>query len=88
VRLLCKNGANPNCSSRSHLTPLHVLVFTAGESLMLSRENDVKALHFDFVRRLLALLLQHGLEPNARIGQRTQHVLQVNISTLKLSRKC
>ncbi|KAF4525904.1 hypothetical protein B566_EDAN013154 [Ephemera danica] len=69
VRLLCKNGANPNCSSRSHLTPLHVLVFTAGESLMLSRENDVKALHFDFVRRLLALLLQHGLEPNARIGQ-------------------
>jgi hypothetical protein len=52
-------------------------VFTAGESLMLSREDDIKALHFDFVRRLLALLLQHGLEPNARFSQRTQHVLQV-----------
>ena len=27
VRILLKYGANPNCSSRSNLTPLHVLNF-------------------------------------------------------------
>ena len=29
VRILLKYGANPNCSSRSNLTPLHVLNFAA-----------------------------------------------------------
>jgi hypothetical protein len=77
VRLLLMNGANPNCTSRSNLTPMHVLVFTAGESMMINREGEMKALHFDFVRRLLTLLLQHGLEPNVRVGQRPQYVLQV-----------
>ncbi|CAB3384699.1 Hypothetical predicted protein [Cloeon dipterum] len=76
VRLLLMNGANPNCTSRSNLTPMHVLVFTAGESMMINREGEMKALHFDFVRRLLTLLLQHGMEPNVRVGQRPQYVLQ------------
>ena len=40
VRILCKFGANPNCSSRSNLTPLHVLVFTASENISLAREEE------------------------------------------------
>ncbi|KAH8021875.1 hypothetical protein HPB51_018724 [Rhipicephalus microplus] len=40
VRLLCRYGANPNCKSRSNLTPMHVLVFTASEYITLNREDD------------------------------------------------
>lgn len=40
VRILCKYGANPNCSSRSNLTPLHVLIFTASENISLAREEE------------------------------------------------
>ena len=40
VRLLCKHGAHTNCSSRSNLTPLHVLVFTASENIALNREEE------------------------------------------------
>jgi hypothetical protein len=65
VRILCKYGANPNCSSRSNLTPLHVLNFTATENISLSRDED-KAQGFEFVRNLLTLLLHHGLDPNVR----------------------
>jgi len=74
VRLLCKYGANPNCSSRSNLTPLHVLVFTASEYITLNREVE-KANGLTFIRQLLVILLQHGLDPNVRFSQRTQHVL-------------
>ncbi|XP_076372462.1 uncharacterized protein LOC143257539 isoform X1 [Tachypleus tridentatus] len=74
VRLLCKYGANPNCTSRSNLTPLHVLVFTASEYITLNREED-KANAFAFIRQLLVVLLQHGLDPNVRFSQRTQHIL-------------
>lgn len=74
VRILCKFGANPNCSSRSNLTPLHVLNFTATENISLTREED-KAQGFEFVRNLLTLLLQHGLDPNVRFSQRSNHIL-------------
>lgn len=74
VRLLCRHGANPNCSSRSNLTPLHVLMFTASENTALSREAE-KAAAFTFIRQLLVILLQHGLDPNVRFSQRTPHIL-------------
>lgn len=67
MRILCKHGANPNCSSRSNLTPLHVLVFTASENIPLSREEE-KALNFEFIRNLLILLLQYGLDPNVGVN--------------------
>ena len=69
VRILCKFGANPNCSSRSNLTPLHILVFTACENISLAREDE-KDKGFEFVRDLLTLLLQHGLDPNVRFSNR------------------
>ena len=34
---------------------------------------SVKA--FAFIRQLLVILLQHGLDPNVRFSQRTQHIL-------------
>lgn len=74
VRLLCKHGAHTNCSSRSNLTPLHVLVFTASENIALNREEE-KSQAFAFIRQLLVILLQYGLDPNVRFSQRTQHIL-------------
>uniref|UniRef100_A0A131Y6H5 Alpha-latrotoxin n=2 Tax=Ixodes ricinus TaxID=34613 RepID=A0A131Y6H5_IXORI len=74
VRLLCRHGARPNCKTRSNLTPMHVLVFTAGEYITLNREGDKRSA-FAFIRQLLTVLLQHGLDPNARFSQRTQHIL-------------
>merc|ERR1711953_593723 len=74
VRILLKFGANPNCSSRSNLTPLHVLNFTATENISLTRDED-KAQGFEFVRNLLTLLLHHGLDPNVRFSERSNHVL-------------
>ena len=74
VRILCKYGANPNCTSRSNLTPLHVLNFAATENISLARDED-KAAGFEFVRNLLTLLLQHGLDPNVRFSQRSSHIL-------------
>ncbi|KAK6620571.1 hypothetical protein RUM43_010863 [Polyplax serrata] len=85
VRILCKHGANPNCSSRSNLTPLHVLVFTASENIPLSREEE-KALNFEFIRNLLILLLQYGLDPNVGVSQRTPHILQSIVEMVKNTR--
>lgn len=53
---------------------MHVLVFTAGEYVTLNREGDKRSA-FSFIRQLLTVLLQHGLDPNARFSQRTQHIL-------------
>jgi len=74
VRILCKFGANPNCSSRSNLTPLHVLVFTGTENISLARIEE-KSEAFEFIRNLLTLLLQHGLDPNVRFSSRSHHIL-------------
>ena len=74
VRILCKYGANPNCANRSDLTPLHVLVFMASENIALNKENEKKQ-GFEFVRNLLTLLLQHGLDPNVQFSQRSSHIL-------------
>lgn len=74
VRILCKFGANPNCSSKSNLTPLHVLMFTGTENISLARVEE-KTEAFEFIRNLLTLLLQHGLDPNVRFSQRSHHIL-------------
>ncbi|KAG8296747.1 hypothetical protein J6590_050766 [Homalodisca vitripennis] len=84
VRILLKHGANPNCTSRSNLTPLHVLVFSASETMALGRDADQ---NMEFIRSLLVLLLQHGLDTNIRISQRTQHILQALLDMVHSSRQ-
>ncbi|KAG5882329.1 hypothetical protein JTB14_037614 [Gonioctena quinquepunctata] len=69
IRILLKNGANPNCSYRANLTPLHVLVFTVSENITLNCDIQ-KELNFEFIKNLLILLLTHGLDPNERRLQR------------------
>lgn len=74
VRILCKFGANPNCSYyRNTLTPLHVLVFSASEYMSLT--NCDKPAAFAFIRQVLTVLLQHKLDPNVDFSQRNQHIL-------------
>ncbi|EFA04132.1 ankyrin-3 [Tribolium castaneum] len=75
IRILLKEGANPNCSYRANLTPLHVLVFTVSENITLNCDVQ-KELNFEFIKNLLVLLLIHGLDPNVRVSMRTQHILQ------------
>lgn len=70
IRILLQHGANPNCSYRSNLTPLHVLIFTVSENLTLNCETQ-KQSNFDFIKNILLLLLQHGLDCNTY-----QHILQ------------
>lgn len=70
IRILLQHGANPNCSYRSNLTPLHVLIFTVSENLTLNCETQ-KQNNFDFIKNILLLLLQHGLDCNTY-----QHILQ------------
>jgi len=74
VRTLLKHGANPNCASRSNLTPLHVLMFAAGEYMGLTQSEE-KDSSFAFIRQLLVVMLQHGLEPNVKFSSRNQHIL-------------
>lgn len=70
IRILLQYNANPNCSYRSNLTPLHVLIFTVSENLTLNCETQ-KQNNFDFIKNILLLLLQHGLDI-----QTYQHILQ------------
>ncbi|CAL8108849.1 unnamed protein product [Orchesella dallaii] len=74
VRNLLKHGANPNCSSRTNLTPLHVLMFVAGGYMGLT-QSDEKDSSFSFIRQLLEVLLRHDLDPNVKFSSRTQHIL-------------
>ncbi|XP_039294369.1 ankyrin-1 [Nilaparvata lugens] len=85
VRILLKHGANPNCTSRSNLTPLHVLMFAASETLGLARCRAPQQ-NMDFIHSLLVLLLQHGLDPNIRFSQRAPHILLAVINMVKAAR--
>lgn len=87
IRILLKYGANPNCSYRANLTPLHVLVFTVSENITLSCAMQ-KKLNFDFIRNLLILLLTHGLDPNVRVSIKTQHILQSCMEMINNVRDC
>ena len=82
-----KYGANPNCSYRANLTPLHVLVFTVSENITLNCDIQ-KNLNFEFIKNLLILLLTHGLDPNVRVSNRTQHILQSCMDMIQNVRDC
>lgn len=82
-----KHGANPNCSYRSNLTPLHVLVFTVSENITLNCDVQKKQ-NFEFIKNLLILLLTHGLDPNVTISNRTQHILQSCMDMIQNVRDC
>ncbi|KAK9890546.1 hypothetical protein WA026_010622 [Henosepilachna vigintioctopunctata] len=87
IRILLKGGANPNCSYRRNLTPLHVLVFTASENMTLNCDEQ-KELNFEFIKNLLILLLTHGLDPTIGANRRTQHILQTCMNMIKNVRDC
>lgn len=87
IRILLKKGANPNCSYKLNLTPLHVLVFTISENITLNC-NIQKSLNFEFIKTLLVLLLTHGLDPNVRVSIRTQHILQSCMDMIQNVRDC
>lgn len=76
IRILLEYGANPNCSYRCNLTPLHVLIFTISENITLNCGAPEKKLNFEFIQNLLVLLLHHGLDCNVRVSVNTQHILQ------------
>ncbi|XP_053672962.1 ankyrin-3 isoform X2 [Anopheles nili] len=83
IRILLQNGANPNCSYRSNLTPLHVLIFTVSENFTLNCDIQKRA-NFDFIKNILLLLLQYGLDCNIT----SQHILQSVIDMIGNVRTC
>ncbi|XP_058459559.1 ankyrin-3 [Malaya genurostris] len=83
IRILLQNGANPNCSYRSNLTPLHVLIFTVSENFTLNCDTQKRA-NFDFIKNILILLLQYGLDCNIT----SQHILQSVIDMIVNVRSC
>lgn len=83
IRILLQNGANPNCSYRSNLTPLHVLIFTVSENFTLNCDTQKRA-NFDFIKNILILLLQYGLDCNIT----TQHILQSVVDMIANVRTC
>lgn len=83
IRILLQHGANPNCSYRANLTPLHVLVFTVSENFTLNCDAQ-KRTNFDFIKNILLLLLQHGLDCN----QTYQHILQAVMDMVQNVRTC
>ncbi|XP_037938904.1 ankyrin-3 [Teleopsis dalmanni] len=83
IRILLQYGANPNCSYRANLTPLHVLIFTLSENFTLNCDAQ-KRTNFDFIKNILLLLLQHGLDCN----QTYQHILQAVMDMVQNVRTC
>lgn len=86
-----QHGANPNCSYRSNLTPLHVLIFTVSENFTLNCDIQ-KRTNFDFIKNILILLLQHGLDCNITSQNTLQSVLDmlqnVRSLTIQLDMNC
>lgn len=78
-----QQGANPNCSYRANLTPLHVLIFTVSENFTLNCDTQ-KRNNFDFIKDILLLLLQHGLDYNKTY----QHILQSVMDMVQNVRTC
>lgn len=87
IRILLEHGANPNCSYRANLTPLHVLVFAVSENITLNCDVQ-KQINFEFIKNLLILLLTHGLDPNVKVSTRTQHILQSCMDMIQNVRDC
>ncbi|KAG5677798.1 hypothetical protein PVAND_007527 [Polypedilum vanderplanki] len=84
IRLLLQHGANPNCSYRSNLTPLHILIFTVSENFTVSVNCDIqKRANFDFIKNILILLLQHGLD-----CKRAVHPHQSIVEMVQNVRRC
>lgn len=83
IRILLQHGANPNCSYRANLKPLHVLVFTVSENFTLNCDAQ-KRTNFDFIKNILLLLLQHGLDCNKTY----QHILQAVMDMVQNVRTC
>lgn len=83
IRILLQHGANPNCSYRSNLTPLHVLIFTVSENFTLNCDIQKRA-NFDFIKNILLLLLQHGLDCN----KTSQYILQSIMDMIHNVRTC
>jgi ankyrin repeat protein len=87
IRLLLQHGANPNCSYRSNLTPLHILIFTVSENFTVSVNCDIqKRANFDFIKNILILLLQHGLDCKKAVHP--QHILQSIVEMVQNVRRC
>ncbi|XP_050307608.1 ankyrin-3 [Anthonomus grandis grandis] len=87
IRILLEKGANPNCSYRANLTPLHVLVFAVSENITLICDGQ-KQTNFDFIKNLLVLLLTHNLDPNVKVSTRTQNILQSCMDMIQNVRDC
>lgn len=83
IRILLQHGANPNCSYRFYLNPLHVLMFTTRENLT-SNCDVQKQNNFEFIKNILLLLLQHGLDCNITY----QHILQSVMDMVQNLRSC
>ncbi|XP_037810103.1 uncharacterized protein LOC119602585 [Lucilia sericata] len=83
IRILLQHGANPNCSYHHNLTPLQVLVFTVSENFTLSCDT-LRRTNFDFIKNILLLLLQHGLDCN----QTYQNILQAVMDMVRNVRDC
>lgn len=66
VRILCKYGADPNCSltprKEKELTPVHVLAFIANEYIQYKEEE--KEIAFPFILSLLLILSSSNLDLN------------------------
>lgn len=91
IRILLQHGANPNCSYRSNLTPLHVLIFTVSENFTVSVNCDIqKRANFDFIKNILLLLLQHGLDCNLNSQQILQSIMEMvqNVRTVSTDILC
>lgn len=65
------------------MTPLHVLIFTVSENFTLNCDIQKRA-NFDFIKNILLLLLQHGLDCNYT----SQHILKSIVEMVHNVRTC